>query len=103
MTPAEFAAALGREVSATDQMPGTYRCRRARKKEIAPVEVVRLVYDGIEWHCLLNGVVQTGSGARDPMDIPFVLWNAPFWPITEAEYMTFLRAYQEPATATEET
>lgn len=92
MTREEFAAVLGREPSATDQMPGTYRYRATKG---APIQAVRISFDGATWHVLLNGAVQPGSGALDPSDIPFILWRGPFWSITEAEYMAILREYQD--------
>lgn len=91
MTPDEFAKALGREPSATDQPPGTYRYKARRG---APVQAVRISYDGAHWHCLLNGRVQPGSGCADPDGIRFINTFGPFWSITETEYKAIIQEYE---------
>lgn len=83
---------LPRPPSATDQPPGFYRYR-ARKG--APWLPVRIMHDGDLWHCLLNGMVTFGSGKRDPQDIPFILYRAPFHAIKEAEYEALIEAYRQ--------
>lgn len=98
MTSDEFRAALGREPSATDQPPGVYTDKRigvtplaARKGD--PVRGVRIVYDAPYWFCFVNNELAPGSGVHDPMEIPFVLWNAPFWPTTEATHTEVVDFY----------
>lgn len=98
MTPAEFAKALGRELSATDQPPGVYTDKRIGVTPLAarkgnPVRGVRIVYDAPYWFCFVNNELAPGSGVTDPMEIPFVLWNAPFWPTTEAGHAEVVAAY----------
>jgi hypothetical protein len=83
--------AIGRERSATDQPPGTYRYRARRK---APWQPVRILWDGEMWHCLLTGRPVRGSGTCDPMDIPFIRDRAPFHPVSEIEYLQLVLAYE---------
>lgn len=92
MTPEEFAIAVGRMPSATDQMPGTYKFRAFKG---APWQAIRISFDGIWWHCICNGVVTRDSGRRDPADISLILWRGPFHRIPESEYMRILRDYDE--------
>lgn len=92
MTKEEFAQILGREPSATDQPPGFYRYRIGRKK---PWQAVRIMFDGIWWHCLINGQPTEDSGRwRDPEKIHFITWSGPFHSTTEEEYLKLIAAYE---------
>jgi hypothetical protein len=79
------------ETSSTDQPPGTYRYRARRG---APWQPVKLIYDGVLWHCLLIGHPVFASGTYDVLDIPFVRTRGPFHPISEAEYVAMLAEYE---------
>lgn len=107
MTPTEFAAALGREPSATDQQPGVYTDKRLGMTPLAdrrgdPVRGVRITYDAPYWFCFVNNEVADGSGVTDPMEIPFVLWFAPFWPTTEEKHAEVVAFYYTRMAKTEE-
>jgi hypothetical protein len=90
MSEFDLASALGREASVSDQPPGFYKWRAGRKR---PTCAVRISFDGEFWSYQINGKAAVGSPARDPLDIPFVLRNAPFWPIDEREYLTIRAAW----------
>ena len=87
----DWTESLGRERSATDQPPGTYRFRAGRKRPWQPLKLM-LTDDGF-WHVLLLGDPVPGSPQRDPLLIPFVCWHAPFHPISEREYEVMLLEY----------
>lgn len=96
MTRDELRQALGREPGSMDQPPGLYTDKRIGKTPIAlrkgpPVKAVQLFYDDPYWYCVVNGELEKGSGVTDPMDIPFVLWNAPFWPATPEVFAEVMR------------
>lgn len=97
MTREDLAAWL--QVSATDQPPGLYVTRKpgVKPRDGKPGDAVCLICDGAYWYCLVNGEQQDGSGVTDPIDIPFVLWNGPFWAATEAEYLATMKAAKEAA------
>lgn len=82
-----FAEMLKRQPEATDQPPGTYRFRRRG----GPLQAVRIIWDGAEWSVLVNG--EERGRAADPVEIDFILYHGPFWPISEAEYAQILIAY----------
>ena len=83
---------LGREPSAMDQLPGTYRYKTGRKCPWQPVRLMR-TDDGM-WHCLLRGEPVTGSPRHDPQNIPFVYYFSPFHPISELEYAALIDEYR---------
>lgn len=97
MTRDELTAALGREPSATDQPPGLYATRKPCRKsrDGNPGKAVEIVYNGEVWGCLVNGELERGSGALDPQEIPFILWNSPFWPATPDEHAATMKASLE--------
>lgn len=82
--------ALGRERSATDQPPGTYRYRAGRG---CPWQPLRILWDGYHWHVLLLGKPVPESGRSDPLQIPFIRDRAPFHPITITQYYELMDEY----------
>jgi hypothetical protein len=90
----EWEAALGRPWETTDQPPGTYKYKAGRG---CPWQPLRILWDGYEWHVLLTGKPVSGSGKKDPMDIPLVKWKAPFHPISLAEYVKMIEQYETAA------
>ena len=87
----EWEMALGRERATTDQPPGTYKYRSRRG---CPWQPLRILWDGYLFHVLLIGKPVPGSGRSDPMDIPMVLWKAPFHPISLTEYVRMIEEYE---------
>jgi hypothetical protein len=71
--------------------PGFFKYR---EKKGAPWQPLRVMREAGRWVVLLNGKVVDGSGAEKAKDVPFLLWRAPFAPITQAEYHTLLDAYE---------
>lgn len=82
---------LRRPVGAEDQPPGTYRYRAKRG---APWQPLRILYDGVLWHCLLTGKPVPGSGTLDPMDIPMIRDRGPFHAIDWETYTALIAAYE---------
>jgi hypothetical protein len=52
------------------------------------------MWDGYLFHVLLVGKPVSGSGKKDPMDIPLVKWRAPFHPIPMTEYVRMIAEYE---------
>jgi hypothetical protein len=68
---------------------------RFRERKGAPWKALRIMRESGCWIVLLNTDVVPGSGARLAKDINFLLWRAPFHPISVQEYDAILRAYEE--------
>ncbi len=64
-----------------------------RERRGAPWQPLRVFRDSGRWIVLLNGETVPHSGAELAKDIPFLLWRAPFHPITQAEYDRLCREY----------
>lgn len=71
----------------TEPEAGFYRARLTRKGPWVPV---RIIEEQALWVCLVNGEPTKGSGASDPFDVPFLLYNWPLHPISEFEYLALV-------------
>ncbi len=67
---------------------------RYREQKGAPWQALRIIRESGCWVALLNGVAVPGSGAALAKDVPFLLWRSPFHSVTEAEYLSIIRAYE---------
>ena len=66
---------------------------RYRERKGAPFQPLRVIRESGRWVVLLNGKIVPGSGEALARNIPFLLWRAPFSPITEAAYDELLKAH----------
>lgn len=71
--------------------PGWYRWRTRKG---APSQPVKITLTGGLWFALVNGAVTPGSGRPDSLDVPFLRFNWPLHPITEAEYDHLVSAFR---------
>lgn len=83
-----LAQALGRELQATDQPPGTYRYKEGRR---CPWQAVSIKRDRNTWYVLVNG--EPVGSASDPADIPFIRDKGPFHEIDYEVYLQILDEY----------
>lgn len=89
----DWFAILGRERSATDQLPGYYWYRHGKGCPWQPLEIR---WDGLLWHCFLIGKPVPKSGARDPLNIPLIRDRGPFRPVTFDDWDRLLACYDNP-------
>jgi hypothetical protein len=68
---------------------------RFKERRGAPWKAVKVMRESGRWIVLVNGEVVPGSGARLAKDIGFLLWRAPFHPISDQEYDAILRAHKQ--------
>ena len=71
---------------------GWFRYRAMRG---APFQAVRVLRLQGRWYAWINGVEVPDAGKPLAKDIPFLLWHAPFHPISRDEYDRLLAAYRK--------